>query len=137
MDDDEASLVFSTHSREHRLAQGATITLFHQTDQSCADAICSSQRMERGSDGVAGGGIYFAASAEATHGKAHRRGVILSARVRLGRSLRLPASGDGSLTFQQLLARGYDSVIIDRHGGTEYVVYNWDQVSNITVHQVC
>ena len=53
------------------------------------------------------------------------------ATVKLGRVKRISPYGDKSITFSNLLEEGYDSVHIPRGGGDEYVVYNWDQVTNI------
>ncbi len=83
-----------------------------------------------GSDGAAGGGIYFAASAAATERKAQKHGVILVADVYLGRSKEVTPGFNGS--FADLLQQGYDSVIL--HGfssGIEYVIFNFDQAKNI------
>ena len=87
--------------------------------------------MNRGSTGLAGGGIYFATSAAATGHKAHKSGVILCCKVLLGRVKTIAPGGDGSITFRQLQQEGYDSVKIPRANGTEFVVYNSDQVVNI------
>jgi hypothetical protein len=88
--------------------------------------------MLRGSQGLCGGGIYFAESPSETNAKAHHKGVVLVATVRLGRSKRMD-DGDSGTTFSSLTSDGYDSVICHRHTGTEYVVYNSDQVTDISV----
>ena len=119
------------HSRQQRLDQGSVIDGFHQTDASAARSILSSDEMYPGSGGLAGGGIYFATSAELTEYKAQHKGVVLRARVQLGRVKTLGPSGDHSMTGSRLLAEGYDSVKIMRSAGTEYVVYSSDQVSQI------
>ena len=80
---------------------------------------------------MAGSGIYFAISPSDTHHKAHKKGVILEARVRLGKVKEISPQGDKSITFTSLQRMGYDSVKLPRSGGTEYVVYNYDQVVNI------
>ena len=109
-----------------------TKILYHQTDESSAQSIISSQRMYRGTSGLAGGGIYFAETPSATDVKAHRRGVTLRAKVRVGREKVLGPDGDSSITYSSLVAQGYDSVLITgRSSGNEYVVYNWDQVTEI------
>ncbi len=84
--------------------------------------------MKRGESGLAGGGIYFAESPEATRNKARRLGVIITARVKLGHFKTLAEDGDASVTFKSLLDAGFDSVMIPRKAGREWVVYNWDQV---------
>ncbi|CEM31397.1 unnamed protein product [Vitrella brassicaformis CCMP3155] len=85
--------------------------------------------MMRGAAGIVGGGIYFAASEQATRGKAHHRGCIIEARVFLGRTLTVPAAQSGQYTHTSLKAQGYDSVHLTGMGtGDEYIVFNWAQV---------
>jgi hypothetical protein len=108
----------------------STQTLYHQTDPESARAILQSQTMYRGSNGLAGGAIYFAESERDTNHKAKSHGVVLQADVHLGRSKRLSPSGEQT-NYSQLKSQGYDSVTIDRPGGTEYAVYNYGQVKNI------
>ena len=116
--------------RESRL-DGHVRTLYHQTDADAARSIKSSQSFRLGKDGLAGAGIYFAVSKSDTDHKAHKKGVILSADVRLGRVKKISSSGDGSITFESLQSEGYDSVEIPRPGGTEFVVYSPDQVRQV------
>jgi hypothetical protein len=92
--------------------------------------------MLRGSSGLAGGGIYFAESERETQGKAHSHGVMIVANVKLGRSKHVPPNGDQSITHRSLIHEGYDSVMIPRPGGTEWVVYNYDQVEIIQHYNV-
>lgn len=120
------------------------MTLFHQTNPESGQKIIREQRFvcsdpSRGKF-LAGPGIYFAVSADDTHHKVRNpanKGCILAATVNLGRVLDIPFEGDQSITAETLRARGYDSVRIPRRGnpGTEYVVYNTNQISNIRVHQ--
>lgn len=105
-------------------------TLYHQTDPEAADAILRSQKMYRGSGGLAGGAIYFATNQSDTAHKAKSHGVILRAEVYLGKSKKIPNSGE-DYTYTKLKRQGYDSVTIDRPGGTEYAVYDCGQVKNI------
>jgi hypothetical protein len=65
------------------------------------------------------------------------KGCILEATVSLGKVLDLTFDGDKSITLQTLRAQGFDSVSVPRNGnpGTEYVVYDTRQISNIRVHQ--
>ena len=109
--------------------------LFHETSPDAAAKIVASQKMYRGSDGLAGGGIYFAESPDLTGHKAHSHGVILQAKVRLGSQKTISDQGDKSITFKSLLHEGYDSVLIPRTGGIEHVVYNFDQVKDIKVYR--
>ncbi|CAJ1386254.1 unnamed protein product [Effrenium voratum] len=105
--------------------------LYHQTSPEAAREILRSQKMRRGSGGLAGGGIYFADSKEATNKKAHKRGVILQASVRLGK-VKAVCGTAYNTTFTSLQSEGFDSVkVLDRPTGIEYVVYSWDQVSDI------
>ena len=120
----------AAHSRHSRLDQN-TKTLYHMTSDKAALSIITMQEMRRGSDGLAGGGIYFAVSERDTAHKAHQKGPILRAKVRLGRVKKISSNGNSSITFSRLLQEGYDSVMIPRPGGTEYVVYNSDQVFDI------
>ena len=107
--------------------------LYHQTDAETAEIILRPQRMQPGSSGLAGGGIYFATTPELTGHKAHKKGVILEATVALGRIYTLEAAGDPSMTLQKLKSLGYNSVCIARavSSGHEYVVYDPKQVSAI------
>lgn len=119
--------------RKQRLAEGEVLTLYHQTSPKNADAIRREGKMLRGSSGLAGGGIYFAKSKEATAGKAHQFGVIITAKVKLG-TVKTIYAHDPYITFTQLNNEGYDSVKIVRPGGAfydEFVVYNYDQVEII------
>ncbi len=63
---------------------------------------------------------------EVHHIKLHI-GWLLTVEVRLGNVKLISPKGLKSITFTKLLKEGYDSVEIPRGGGTEYVVYNWDQ----------
>lgn len=111
---------------------GASRVLYHQTSRAARDDIVASNRMMRGRTGLAGGGIYFAESPEETEHKAHYRGWIIQARVRLGRAKVFDgAAAQRSFTFSELRRDGYDSVEIVGRRGREFVVYNWDQVEVI------
>ena len=104
------------------------MTLYHQTDAAAAQKILASQRFRLGSHGMAGVGIYFATSKFHTGHKTTSSGVILQARVRLGRIKTIGRAGNKSLTRPPA---GYDSVCIDRDNGQEFVVYTSDQIDNI------
>jgi len=120
-------------NRERRLRSNS-MTLYHQTSPDVARKILTSQKMRRGKGGLAGGGIYFATSPSDTENKAHRHGTILAAEVHLGKVMRVDPNGESGITFTKLSKKGYDSVLIPRSGGAEYVVYNYDQVTSI--HEV-
>jgi len=117
--------------RNHRIRHGPVLTLYHETDEYAAAAIIESQRFYRGESGLAGGGIYFASSPEKAQLKSKHRGVVLVADVQMGNSKNVDRDG-GEFKFTDLMRQGYDSVIIrGRSSGSEYVVYNYDQVKNI------
>ena len=108
-------------------------TLYHQTCEEVAQAILREQTMKPGAAGVAGGGIYFATTQDLTGHKARRKGVILQAKVRLGRILELDREGDHQMCLSKLRSRGFDSVSINRGhtSGMEYVVYDSEQVLEV------
>ena len=107
------------------------LTLYHQTDADSAQSILQSQTFRCGQDGLVGGGIYFAASSSDTGHKAHRRGVILKARVNLGRIKIVEHGHEAGVNARSVSSQGYDSVRINRHGGTEYCVYDESRITNI------
>lgn len=107
--------------------------LYHCTSKRAAKLIKTGGGvMTRGSAGLAGGGIYFACSKESANRKALHTGQTLLCRVKLGRCLVISKNGDPDINFRDLLEIGYDSVCIPRTNGTEYVVYNSDQVQIIS-----
>ena len=70
--------------------------------------------------GLAGGGIYFAESPSEARRKAHQHGAMKVAHC------------SASESHDHLKRQGFDSVkLLGRDSGTEYIVYNWDQVTNI------
>ena len=128
----EAEIMRNRHAR---LQNGERMTLFHQTSKHAAEKIRKSGKMQRGSCGRAGGGMYFATSRTDTTKKAHARGSIVVASVRLGKVKTLSRRGDPSITFESLIEEGFDSVMIPRSNGDEYVVYNHDQVTLLEVDE--
>ena len=130
-----ASTASKTAHRK-RLAENDSCVLYHQTDLAAARAILSSQKMLRGSGGLVGGGIYFAASSACTQGKAHSHGVVLSCEVRLGSHKNIDSTkGCPDMTYTKLLSMNRDSVMITgMQTGVEFVVYNFGQISNIKWH---
>jgi hypothetical protein len=118
-------------SRKARLEMNVR-RLYHQTSEEGARSILRSQEFHLGPNGLAGPGIYFTDNPGDTHRKARKHGAILQADVFLGRVKHIPAGGDRSITLENLLADGYDSVEIPRNG-VEYVVYCHDQAINITL----
>lgn len=109
-------------------------TLYHQTTPEVARLIVHEQQMQRGDRGMAGGAIYFATSAADTAHKATQHGTVLAATVLLGMVKTLPKDGDKDLTLSVLTSEGYDSALIPRDHGYEYVVYHTDQVKDIRLY---
>ena len=86
------------------------------------------------SGGAVGNGIYWADNIEASKRKAKNHGVTLQASVELGVSLLIDDKRQlRSYGSYELQSSGCDSIIITCLNGTEYVVFNPSQVSNITV----
>ncbi|KAJ3093198.1 hypothetical protein HK100_006750 [Physocladia obscura] len=111
------------------------VYLYHQTSPEAARAIVRSQKMTRGSAGIVGGGIYFADSPAATERKAHSHGVILKARVWMGRmAVMFVGLNHHSVTYTELENNGFDSIVLQGlASGPEYIVYNYENVDNISV----
>lgn len=119
----------AARNRAIRLKEGPVRRLYHQTAKENATKIMDSETLFAGSKGLAGGGIYFATSKAHTQHKALTKGIILTCCVRLGRIKRVPHRGDSSLSSARMAAEGYDSVVLLRNNGHEYVVYRPDQVT--------
>ena len=86
------------------------------------------------SGGPVGNGIYWADKIEPSKRKAKNKGVTLEACVELGVSLLIDDKRQlRSYGSYELQMNGCDSIIITCLNGTEYVVFNPSQVSNITV----
>lgn len=110
------------------------VTAYHQTDPKWAPGI-----LENGFDvtyvnggGLAGKGMYFATSVEATEHKAEHHGYCFEVRICLGNSKVLPRyfPKGSCCTFEGLQFDGFDSATVDRGGFfyREYVVYRNDQM---------
>ena len=128
----------SKDDRNRRLQSGQVVTCYHQTSEDAAKSIISSQTFRPGTEGIAGGGMYFAVKPEETQIKTHNFGPILECKVKLGNNRGLPYDGDKSFLdtkctdgFERCLKVGVDSVSIPRTSGLEYVVYSRDQVYDI------
>jgi len=124
--------------RNQRLRSGQVLTCYHQTSEDVSKIIIKSQTFRPGTEGIAGGGMYFAVKPEETQIKTHHYGPILQCKVKLGNNFRLGYNGDSSFLpkdcrdgFERCLNVGVDSVSLPRTSGLEYVVYNKDQVSDI------
>eukprot|EP00811_Abedinium_folium_P007628 NODE_17040_length_964_cov_6.359618.p2 GENE.NODE_17040_length_964_cov_6.359618~~NODE_17040_length_964_cov_6.359618.p2 ORF type:complete len:164 (-),score=35.69 NODE_17040_length_964_cov_6.359618:415-906(-) len=119
-------------ARRNRM-EGTGKRLYHVTSSAAASRIkAGGNLLQRGADGAAGAGMYFATSREHAVRKCQqRRGtplVCLTCEVSVGIVKKLDAGAEKP-TFTKLLKQGYDSVLITNLSGDEYVVYNWDQVS--------
>ena len=80
-------------------------------------------------------GIYFATDPNATHYKAHHKGVILKAQVDLGKVKHMTGL-DPTMTLGKLGQEGFDSVYLPQGDGTnlrseEYVIYEPSRVVHI------
>jgi len=131
-----ASTMFSRSSDRRTRLNSNIKYAYHQTSPSIAKIIMKDKQMLRGSRGLAGGGIYFATNKRDTLRKAHEFGAVITARVKLGRIKKISYRGDYNICFSSLCREGYDSVEIPRPGGTEWVVYNFDQVEVVCVDYI-
>ena len=135
---------FQTKTEQHK-TQNNILTMakvYHQTGQTAAIAILTSQNMLRGSSGLVGGGIYFASAPPQTRGKAHDTGVMLKCSVQLGNTKHIDATKYRQtkkkwpqLSHSSLKKDGFDSATITGlDTGAEFVVYNSSQVRKIEWH---
>merc|ERR1712151_340552 len=109
-----------------------TKTLFHKTNY--GPQILSSGEMIRGSGGAVGGGIYFAEKIEECDRKALSSGWIVKANVLTGKAKVITYPQLEDISFAQVTKHGFDSVELRGfNSGTEYIVYNKDQVELLTV----
>ena len=109
----------------------ASKTLYHCTSEQNQISI-QRNGFRCGSSGLAGGGIYFAETAEDARRKAHQTGVVLKCEVELGKVQKLGFHGDESLHGSRLKEMGCDSVSIARKG-TEYCLYEPQRVAVVEV----
>eukprot|EP01084_Bolivina_argentea_P088048 158962_1 len=116
------------------------LTLYHVTDKKAADAISKSGRMIRGSNGMFGGGIYFAESINSAKYKSeHKGGWVIEARVLVGKTFIAKDASVGKFDFNKLQSKQCDSVHAPNgsgKGASERVVYNWDQVCIVSVKKI-
>lgn len=112
--------------------------LYHVTNPENGQKIKQSNRMQRSKQGVFGGGIYFAETAQDANYKAKHRGILVTCRVYVGKCLEVNNTNAGKFTFTSLYKKGYDSIWAPNGGvnGTpDRVIYNWDQVVIISVEK--
>ena len=113
-----------------------TMVLYHQTDEGGATGIRNDSSMRCSSSGAYGRAIYFADSAEATDRKAHHKGWIIKARVRMGKAL-VCRSGRSGLQERDLADHGCESVYAPtgpQGGSPEYAVFD---SSKIEIIEIC
>jgi hypothetical protein len=103
------------------------MTLYHSTGHENAKQILQ-YGFHCGSNGIAGGGIYFAESQADAHRKAHRHGAMFECEVEIGRQLEIQHQGDQQAQ-QKMIDGRYDSVKVLRNGN-EHVIYNPEQVKS-------
>ncbi len=100
---------------------------YHATNSAAAARI-SSCGFRCGTQGLAGGAIYFATSeADARRKSNNGHDVVLRCKLTMGRVCELDHNGCPSMTLQRLNEMGYDSVKI-RRNGDEYAVYEPSRV---------
>lgn len=68
--------------------------------------------------------------------RAEAKEVLVTCSVYLGNVKTIGLNGDSSLTFTKLINQGFDSVLIPRPHGDEYVVYNHDQVLILEIKEI-
>jgi hypothetical protein len=107
------------------------VTLYHETSADFAYSILRSQTFKCGDKGLVGGGIYFAESKADTRHKAQNRGVILKARVNLGRIKTVQHGNESGVNARTVQKENFDSVRLNRYRGTEYCVYDSSRVTQI------
>eukprot|EP00429_Kryptoperidinium_foliaceum_P020428 CAMPEP_0176038996 /NCGR_PEP_ID=MMETSP0120_2-20121206/19329_1 /TAXON_ID=160619 /ORGANISM="Kryptoperidinium foliaceum, Strain CCMP 1326" /LENGTH=133 /DNA_ID=CAMNT_0017372391 /DNA_START=33 /DNA_END=434 /DNA_ORIENTATION=+ len=109
-------------------------TLWHIT--AYGQEIKDARRMERGSQGMVGAGIYFADSLADCRQKAHSTGWKVRASVFLGKRKNIAKSEIKNYSFRRLQQEGYDSLCVtDCVTGPEYIVFNRDQVQLLQVER--
>eukprot|EP00484_Ammonia_sp_Unknown_P026984 CAMPEP_0197048460 /NCGR_PEP_ID=MMETSP1384-20130603/23819_1 /TAXON_ID=29189 /ORGANISM="Ammonia sp." /LENGTH=115 /DNA_ID=CAMNT_0042480603 /DNA_START=270 /DNA_END=617 /DNA_ORIENTATION=- len=112
------------------------MVLYHVTNKAGADGIGQAKQMNRGSDGMFGGGVYFAESEEVAKYKAIYKGYSIKATVLVGKELKVDSHTAGKFSFRELWKKGYDSVWAPKGCGTgecERVIYNYDQIEIISI----
>lgn len=132
----QQTLATETFLRRKRLQDGPELVLYHQTGKEAVAAIRETNRMKCGTRGWAGGGIYFATNERDTKAKARTKGYMVIAKVRLGNVKVISATGDRNITFTSLILDNFDSVLIPRPNGDEYVVYCYDQVEILRIKKM-
>jgi len=122
--------------------QPITRILYHQTSPHIGHIILR-EGFKPGHTGWCGGGIYFAATPQATVGKAigpdSHTGFIIAAKVNLGRAKLMYGRCEHDMTEAKLRRWGYDSILWHPSPccafGDEYVVYSPDRVLSTWHHK--
>ena len=78
------------------------VILYHVTSPESAKSIVNSKKMLRGSQGMFGGGIYFAETIEIANRKAQYSGATITAEVVLGFSL-ICRNANYEMNYQKLI----------------------------------
>lgn len=117
--------------------------LYHATNRRAAGAIVKSQKMRPGPVGEMGPGMYFATSPDDARRKSMGGAeVILKMDVDLGYSRRFSEhdrnwqicmKGMSESRLRRLQQQGFNSISLERDTGREYVVYEPERISNISL----
>merc|ERR1712107_84333 len=104
--------------------------LYHATDGEGAEDIIETGVIMRGHQSVYNRGIFFSDSMRSAERSCRQRGYLVIADVFVGKGKdEYYADPCDEMNFESLHRTGYDSVRGHWNpNGTEYVVYNWDQV---------
>jgi len=121
--------------RMERLVKNGLTTVYHETCHFAAESILTQKEWKKGSGGIVGGAIYFAKNQKDTRRKAHSHGVIFEIQVYLGDKYNVDHS-DKNIDIYKLIKEQKDSIEVARAGGTEYVIYNPDQIYKVKVVKV-
>lgn len=114
-------------------SSGRKMKLYHCTDEHSAHLILADKRFIRGTTGFFGGGIYFAEKVEDAERKAHKKGVVLSSIVEVGKAV-VVGQGCG-MDFKTVQSLGCDSLKGTCLNGIEWVVFNNSQARKIRVEK--
>lgn len=119
--------------------------MYHQTDNASAQLIVQSQFFKLGDiNGVAGEGIYFAGHPFLTFHKATSHGAILICNLSVGVICNITQeqrknnleNRDAAFAWQWMHQdrRNCDSILLTEFYGDEYIFYNSNQITNISIY---
>ena len=89
-------------TRKRKVFGRKMMTLYHVTDEKSADIIFKQRKMMPGTTGMFGGGIYFAETVRDAQYKAKHQGVLITARVHVGKEHVVNDAKAGHFSFQDL-----------------------------------